>query len=89
MGVRPYQERTVRPLADEVLIVELLLQQNVDHRQGQGAVTPRPDLEPEVRLFGHARLTRVDDHELGATCFGLANAHGGGWPRHLGVRAPQ
>ena len=46
LGIRPHQEGAVRPLADEACIVEPLLQQDVDHAQGEGAVSAGPDLEP-------------------------------------------
>jgi hypothetical protein len=61
----------------------------LNHGQGQGTITPGPDLEPEIRFLGHTRLARVDDDELGASCFGLADARGGGRPRNLGVVAPE
>jgi hypothetical protein len=46
----------------------------MDHAHRQRTIAARSDAEPEVRLFGHSRLTRIDDDDFRATRFGAADS---------------
>src|SRR5262249_34467798 len=85
----PHQEGAVGPLAHEGLVVEPLLQQHVDHAQGEYTVSAGPDAEPDVRFVGEARLARVNDNEFGAVGAGPANPHGHRRPGRLRVETPE
>src|SRR6266536_4951360 len=52
-GSIPHQEGTVGPIADQILVVEPLLQQHVDHAQGRSAVGTRPHRLPDVSSAPH------------------------------------
>ena len=50
----------VRPLRDERLVIEFLADDHIQHRKRERIVGARPDLQPEVRLFGEHRAARID-----------------------------
>ena len=88
-SILPHQERSVGPVADEVLVVETLLEQYVDHAQSERAVGARPDWHPQVGFAGERRLARINDDQLGAACCGQADPHRHGRPGRPRVEAPQ
>ena len=87
--VLPDQERGVGPVTDEVFVGEALLEQHVDHAQGQRAVGTRPDPQPHVGLAGQRRPARIDDDQAGAGRGGLADPHRHARPGRPGVETPQ
>ena len=88
-GIRADQERGVGPVPDEVLVAEALLEQDVDHAQGQRAVGTRPDPQPKVGLAGQRRPARIDDDQPGTVRGGLADPHRHARPGRPGVETPQ
>ena len=50
----------VRPLHDERLVVKFFADDHIQHRKRERIVGARPDLQPEVRLFGERRASRID-----------------------------
>ena len=56
----------VHPVADELLVVELLFEQDAHDRQQQRAFGPRIRRQPEVRLRRRVREPRIDRDQRGA-----------------------
>ena len=54
------------PLIDELVVVEILLDDDVDHAECQGGVGAGADLQEQIGLLRDLAEARVDDHELGA-----------------------
>jgi hypothetical protein len=52
---------TVRPLRHEWFVIQLLADDDVEHRQSKRIVGARPDLQPEIGFFCKRRAARIDN----------------------------
>ncbi len=64
--IAAHEQRRVRPLAHERLVVAAFRDQEVDEAERQRAVGARPHLQEHVGAGGGADAARIDDHQLGA-----------------------
>src|SRR5215472_11549009 len=83
------QERPVGPSADERLVVKVVLDEDVDHAQGESSVAAGPHAQPIIRLAGETMLPRVNDDQLGAPRPGPPDPLCGGWEGGERVGTPQ
>src|SRR5260370_25975075 len=88
-GILPDQEWAVGPFPDEIFVVELLLDQNMYHGQGERAVAAGPYPQPAIGLLGETMLPRIDDDQFGPPLARLADALGEGGKGRARVGAPK
>ena len=88
-GVGAYQQRRVRPLAQERLIVTTFGDQQVDEAERQGSVRAGANLEEDVRPRCRADAPRVDHEQLGAARLGRDHALGKAQEVAIGIAPPQ
>ena len=63
------------PAFDEIPIVEVFLDDHVDHRQRDGRITTGFRAEPDIRRFGRRCLRGVDDDEFRSFFLGTFETH--------------
>ena len=85
----PHQQPGIGPVANKVLVVQLLGQHHVEEAQGQQPVGSWPDLEPEVGFSGQRDVPGIDDDEPRAPFAGGEDPDGLGGPGGVGVVSPQ
>lgn len=64
--------KAVAPFLDELMIVEVFLDDHVDHAEGECRVGAGADLQEEVGLLGNLAEAGVDDDELRAALLHVA-----------------
>ena len=62
-----------RPVADEVLVVQLLLDDDVEPAQAHGGVGADLERQPEVGTLGALAAPRIEDDQLRAALLRLAD----------------
>jgi hypothetical protein len=88
-GIVAHEERPVGPVAQEGLIVEILVEQHVGHRKRQRAVAARADAEPAIGLLRQRVLAGIDNDQFRTAFHGPADPFRLGRFRHLRVHAPE
>jgi len=63
-----HEERAIRPVADEIVIVPTIADHHAREPERQCPVGSRPHAQPLIRLRGQPRASRIDDDERGAAC---------------------
>ena len=58
--IHTHQQRAIRPVANEFLIVPAALNHHVGNTQRQRGIRARPHLQPHIRLFGDSGPARID-----------------------------
>ena len=64
--------KAVTPFLDELMVVEVLLDDHVDHAEGECRIGAGADLQEEIGLLGDLAETGVDDDELRAALLHVA-----------------
>ena len=59
--------KAVAPFLDELMIVEVFLDDHVDHAEGERRVGAAANLKPKVGLRGEPSELGIDDDQLAAT----------------------
>ena len=62
-----------RPLFNELSIIQLVVDNDVQHGQSQGPVRSRPERYPPIGFVSRLRTDRIDDNELGPPRPGVGN----------------
>src|SRR3972149_8970872 len=89
LNTLPELRKAYTPLIHEFLIVQLLIDDDIQHAQGQGIVCPWSYLEEDVCLGGVFREAGMDHNQLGPLLFADHDVPSPGGMGHHRVAPPE